>query len=134
MSRGVQRDFLKFWFFTLISGPFDPKNAILLPWGSKMTKMEVKNQNFEKSLCTFLDTSKRHLWSKFQLSRAFLASDLKFGLILRYCAICAQMPFLRVFQPKSGQKIYFSHTKCKCKSTNVGFCVYLYSIYHNLQK
>ena len=79
--------------------------------GSKIPNMRVKNQNFKKSLCTPLDTSKRHLWSKFQLSRAFLASDLKFPVILRYCAIRAQKPFSCVFQPKSGQKIYFSHIK-----------------------
>ena len=64
--------------------------------GSKMPEMRVKNQNFKKSLCPFLDTSKKHLWSKFQLSRAFLASDLKFPVILRYCAICAQKPFPEV--------------------------------------
>ena len=105
-----------------------PKTPFCAPGGSKMTKMGVKNQNFKKSLCTPLDTSKRHLWSKFQLSRAFLASDLKFGVILRYCAICAQNPFSRDFQPKSGKKI----TLAILSSTKVGLCVYHNSIYHHL--
>ena len=42
----------------------------------------------------------------FMVSRAFLASDLKFGVILRYCAICAQNPFSYVFQHKSGQNLF----------------------------
>ena len=61
-----------------------------------------KNQNFKKSLCTPLDTSKRYLWSKFGVSRTFLA-------------------------PKSV-KIFVSAIN---SSTYGGFCVYFSTIYYN---
>ena len=95
------------------------RKKIFLPdFGQKMVKIAilspaapnngVKNQNLKKSLCSPLDTPKRYLWSKFGVSRAFLASDLRHGVILRYCAICAQNAFSPNFWQNRVRKSIFS--------------------------
>ena len=75
--------------------------------GSKMPQMRVKNQNFKKSLCTPLDTPKRYLWSKFGVSRTFLAPKSALGVILRYCAIRVKNPFSHIFLTEIGSKKLF---------------------------
>ena len=49
----------------------------------KTLRIRQKNQNFQKSSCTFLDTSAKSNWSKFQLKRTILALDFVWQVILR---------------------------------------------------
>ena len=78
-----------------------------------------KKSKFKKIPLSPLDTPKMHLWSKFEVSRAILASDLTYGVILRYCAICAQNAFCTFFDKNRVKKSGFALYGC----INVGFCV-----------
>ena len=85
-------DFLPlFWALQAKKQQFRPFFCLLHP------KKGVKNANFQKSLCTPLDISTRYLWTKFKVSRTFLAPKSAHGVILRYCAICAKYLFLSIF-------------------------------------
>ena len=64
-------------------------------------------KNFQKSHCTLRDTPKRYQWSKFGVFRTFRNPESTFGVILRYCAICAKNQFRSFFLVKIGSKLLF---------------------------
>ena len=63
-------------------------------------------KNFQKSHCTLRDTPKRYQWSKFGVFRTFRNPESTFGVILRYCAICAKNQFLSFFFGQNRVKTF----------------------------
>ena len=85
---------------------------------------------FQKILCTPLDTPERYHWSKFGVSRTFLAPKSPSGVTLKYYLICARTHFLAFFG-RNQVKIFALAIN---SSTNGGFCVYFSNNYYNSLK